>query len=107
MRPAYTSVDFGMNEKILTQHPDPNKRGVNIERGKYDTIKTEIINILSERGEVSFKDLMDEINQILHESFEGSINWYFTTVKLDLEARGFFERITHSKPQRLRFTGRD
>jgi hypothetical protein len=96
-----------MNEKILTQHPDPKKRGVNIDRGKYDKIKTEIINILSERGEVGFKDLMDEANRNLHETFEGSINWYFTTVKLDLEARGILERIPNSRPQRLRLIGKD
>ncbi|GAB4327551.1 MAG: hypothetical protein Kow0010_11080 [Dehalococcoidia bacterium] len=34
----------------------------------------------------------------------GSIGWYTTTVKLDLEARGLIERIPGSNPQRLRRT---
>ena len=96
-----------MDEKILTQHPNPKKRGVNIDRGKYDMIQKEIIKILSEQGEVGFKDLMGELNRNLHGLFEGSINWYFTTVKLDLEARGIIERIPNSRPQRLRLAGRD
>ena len=33
---------------------------------------------------------------------EGSISWYVTTVKLDLEARGLIERVPRSRPQRLR-----
>jgi hypothetical protein len=35
----------------------------------------------------------------------GSVSWYTTTVKLDLEVRGEIERIAGSKPQRLRRTG--
>lgn len=32
----------------------------------------------------------------------GSVSWYTTTVKLDLEARGELERVPGSRPQRLR-----
>lgn len=32
----------------------------------------------------------------------GSVNWYVTAVKLDLEARKRIERVPHSSPQRLR-----
>jgi hypothetical protein len=35
---------------------------------------------------------------------EGSISWYATMVKLDLEARGEIERIPGSSPQRIRLT---
>jgi hypothetical protein len=34
--------------------------------------------------------------------FRGSIGWYTTIVKLDLEARDLIERITDKKPQPLR-----
>jgi len=32
-------------------------------------------------------------------NFEGSVTWYVTTVKLDLEARGVVKRVPHSRPQ--------
>jgi hypothetical protein len=31
--------------------------------------------------------------------FEGSVMWYVTTVKLDLEARGDVKRVPNSRPQ--------
>jgi hypothetical protein len=31
--------------------------------------------------------------------FEGSVTWYVTTVKLDMEARGEIKRVTNSRPQ--------
>ena len=36
-----------MIDKILTLHPDPEKKGVNIDRAKYDLVRNEIINVLS------------------------------------------------------------
>jgi len=38
----------------------------------------------------------------LQSSFDGSISWYVTTVKLDAEARGLIQRVPKSRPQRLR-----
>ncbi len=38
--------------------------------------------------------------------FEGSVGWYATTVKLDLEARGLIERMPGESPQVLRLTGK-
>lgn len=35
-------------------------------------------------------------------NFDGSIGWYYTTIKLDLEARREIERIPGSKPQLIR-----
>ena len=34
--------------------------------------------------------------------WEGSVGWYATAVKLDLEARGELERVPGAKPQRVR-----
>jgi hypothetical protein len=32
-------------------------------------------------------------------NFEGSVMWYVTTVKLDMEARGEIKRVPKSRPQ--------
>ena len=37
-------------------------------------------------------------------NFEGSVMWYVTTVKLDLEARGVVKRVQNSRPQLIRLT---
>jgi hypothetical protein len=38
-----------VDEKILTQHPDPAKRGVRINKVKYDMIRETILDILGVR----------------------------------------------------------
>lgn len=73
-------------EKILTLHPE-GKNGVNISRTKYDFIKSEIIKILKEHNELTFTGLLKELNKKLKNKFTGSVSWYGTVVKLDLEAR--------------------
>ncbi|MDX1416651.1 MAG: hypothetical protein R3293_20795 [Candidatus Promineifilaceae bacterium] len=90
-----------MAEKILTRHPE-NKQGVNIDKNKYDAIRKAILDALNVHQEIRFKDLADAVDQELEGNFVGSIPWYVTTVKLDLEARGIIERVPKSSPQRLR-----
>jgi len=46
--------------------------------------------------------LVSLIEYQLRNRFEGSISWYVTTVKLDMEARGEIERVPDSNPQQLR-----
>ena len=93
-----------MSEKIETLHPHPYKQGVNIDRKKYDIIRAAIVSALSESGEMTFSQLTKTIEQNLADQFEGSIPWYTTTVKLDLEARQVIERVPAKKPQHLRLT---
>ena len=90
-----------MEERILTLHPE-GKQGVNISKEKYDVIRQTILSILDEEGEVLFKELPAKVGQKLGGSFEGSVSWYVTSVKLDLEARGLIQRVAKSSPQRLR-----
>lgn len=92
-----------MAEKILTLHPE-GKQGVNIDRKKYDAIKTAILDTIDTAQEVSFSDLTSTVNNRLRDSFDGKITWYVVTVKLDLEARGLIERIPQRSPQILRLT---
>ena len=90
-----------MEDRILTQHPKK-KKGVHIRRDKYEQVRDAIKVSLREEGAQSFQALGEAVNQKLADNFDGSIGWYYTTVKLDLEARGEIERIPGSRPQMLR-----
>jgi len=89
-------------EKILTLHPEEDKQGVNISRAKYDMIRQAILNAVRSQGTISYKGLVSLIDYNLRNRFEGSISWYVTTVKLDLEARGEIERIPGKGEQMIR-----
>jgi hypothetical protein len=90
-----------MEEKVLTLHPE-GKNGVRISKAKYDLIREAILGAMHSRGKMTYKDLATAVNKKLEGSFEGSIPWYITTVKLDLEARGVIERVPRTYPIRLR-----
>ena len=92
-----------MSDGILTLHPQ-GKKGVNIERAKYDVIREAIVAALAQASTLSFTQLTEQVRERLADGFDGSINWYATTVKLDLEARGEVERIPGQRPQRLRLS---
>ncbi len=88
------------SDRIITLHPE-GKAGVNIEVDKYDAVKVAIITSLTTRGPMTFSDLGTKVADHVGESFDGSISWYYTTVKLDLEARGMIRRIPGSRPQMI------
>ena len=89
-------------EKILTLHPEEDKQGVNISRSKYDMIRQAIRDAIRSQGTISFKGLVSLVEYNLRNRFEGSIPWYVTTVKLDMEARGEIERIPGPGEQKIR-----
>ena len=89
-----------MAEKIMTLHP-AGKAGVNIDKPKYETVRQAIFQSLQEHGTLTFGDLTAEVQKRLEGDFAGSVSWYVTTVKLDLEARGEIARVPKSSPQRL------
>ena len=88
-------------ERILTLHPE-GKKGVNILKRKYDTIKDFIIKTVKKQNEISFDELTKLASKELSGSFDGKVTWYIVTVKLDLEARNIIERIPNASPQKLR-----
>ncbi len=94
-----------MEARIMTRHPEHGKQGVNISQQKYDLTHEAIVTSLRERGELTFRNLTEEVKQKLRGKLDGSIPWYVTTVKLDLEARGIIKRIPGSRPQLLRLAG--
>ncbi len=91
-----------MEERILTLHPEEGKSGVNISKEKYELIKAAIAESLRSVDDMTFKDLTQQVHAGLKGRFDGSIPWYVTTVKLDLEARGVIARLPKTSPQRLR-----
>jgi hypothetical protein len=91
-----------MSDRIQTLNPAAGKQGVRIDRAKYDALKAAILSALRARREPTFAELAQAVERKLNGKFDGSIRWYFTTVKLDLEARGLVERVPHSRPQRVR-----
>lgn len=90
-----------MEKRIMTQHPD-GRIGVNITQEKYDVIRAAILDSLRLHGERDFKEMIEDVRRKLGTRFDGSVSWYVTAVKLDLEARGIIERIPGETPLRLR-----
>jgi hypothetical protein len=87
-----------MKDTICTLHPEK-KRGINISREKYEIIRKAILSTLRAQKEMTFMKLSRAVEKEMNGDFEGSIVWYVTTVKLDLEARGEIKRVPHSRPQ--------
>lgn len=90
-----------MEDRILTLHPEK-KQGVNISKEKYEIIRNTILSILQAQKEMTFMKLARAVEKEVDGKFEGSVAWYVTTVKLDLEARGKVKRVLHSRPQLIR-----
>lgn len=89
-----------MKDTIRTLHPEK-KQGVKISREKYETIRNAILCVLQTEKEMSFMNLSRAVEKQVGHSFSGSVMWYVTTVKLDLEARGQIKRVPNSRPQLL------
>lgn len=87
------------DELFLALNPDPAKKGVRIEKAKYDVMRASILDLLRARGPQTFSNLGALVEEHLQGRFDGSVMWYYTTVKLDLEARGELRRTQGSKPQ--------
>ena len=87
-----------MKDTIQTLHPEK-KQGVNISKEKYDIIRKLILSTLRKHKEMPFMKLSRAVEKDMQGNFEGSVMWYVTTVKLDLEARGKVKRVPHSRPQ--------
>lgn len=90
-----------MKDTIRTLHPEK-KQGVNISREKYEIICEAILLALRAQKEMTFMNLSRAVEKEVNGKFEGSVTWYVTTVKLDLEARGMIKRVPNSRPQLLR-----
>lgn len=89
------------DQKIMTLHPDPTKKGVNISLKKYEMMRDTILGIISQRGTITFTDLTAEAQKELEGVFDGNVPWYVVSVKQDLEARKIIRRVNARSPQQL------
>ncbi|HLE90862.1 MAG TPA: hypothetical protein VI753_06910 [Anaerolineales bacterium] len=87
-----------MKDRIRTLHPEK-KQGVSISREKYEIIRKAILSTLRAQKEITFMNLSRAVEKEVDGNFEGSVTWYVTTVKLDMEARGEIKRVPKSRPQ--------
>ena len=94
-----------MRDTIRTLHPEK-KQGVNISREKYETIRNAILCVLQaqKQKEMPFMKLSRAVEKEVNGNFDGSVMWYVTTVKLDMEARGEIKRVQNSRPQLVKLT---
>lgn len=92
-----------MKNMIRTLHPEK-KQGVNISKEKYDIIRKAILSTLRTQKEMTFMNLSRAVEKEVNGTFEGSVMWYVTTVKLDLEARGEVKRVPNSRPQLIKIS---
>lgn len=92
-------------EKIFCYTPTPNKKPIRIDRWKFDLLRKIILKVVPKNGDgvvfmqlpklVKSKLKKDDLKKI------GSINWFTTVVKLDMEVKGEIYRVDGSSPQRL------
>lgn len=85
---------------IQTLHPDKSKTNKRIILEKYNIIKETLLKILGS-NELTHTELMECLYQNVKDSFEGGVQWYGETVKLDLEARKIIQR-TGSRPEKYK-----
>lgn len=79
-----------MNEKILTANPDPAKKGVKLDKSRYDNMRVVILEILKTHGPLSSSSLIEAVVAKIEANgkVEYSVGWCAMAVKLDLEAKG-------------------
>ncbi len=88
------------SSRIQTLHSQTGKTKKNILWVKNEFIKENIISILS-NCELTPSELTEAPFSKVKDNFEGGIQWYGETVKLDLKARQIIER-TKKKPEKYK-----
>lgn len=85
-------------ETIQTLHPQEGKTNKRISLSKYEFIRDLLLAILADKP-LTHTELMETLYQQVNDQFEGGVQWYGETVKLDLEARNRIVR-TKTKPEK-------
>lgn len=93
------------SEKVLCRTPTVGKKPTRIDAWKFGTVRQAILAVVpqSEPG-ILFTDLTKKVARKLSKADQakvGSLMWYVTTVKLELEVRGELRRVKGVIQQRL------
>jgi len=101
-------------EKVVCRTPTPGKQAKRIDRWKYEAVRRAILEAVPPSGDsggsgeagegLAFAELAGEVGRRLSADERGrlgSVPWYATTVKLDLEVKGEIRRVPGVTPQRL------
>jgi hypothetical protein len=92
-------------EKTLCRTPRPGSKAKHIEQNKFDFVRKAILRVVPRNGNgVPFGELATMVKkQLTRAELDslGSVSWYATTVKLELEVRGDIRRVPGAVPQRL------
>jgi hypothetical protein len=93
-------------DKVLCETPTPGKQPTRIAKWKYELVRSAILaEVPDDDKGVEFNRLAELVERrIPAEELKrlGSVSWYTTTVKLDMEVNGEIERVVGVTPQRLR-----
>jgi hypothetical protein len=93
-------------DKVLCETPTPGKQPTRIAKWKYELVRSAILaEVPDDDKGVEFNRLAELVERrIPAEELKrlGSVSWYTTTVKLDMEVNGEIERVAGVNPQRLR-----
>jgi hypothetical protein len=93
-------------DKVLCETPTPGKQPTRIAKWKYELVRSAILaEVPDDDKGVEFNRLAELVERrIPAEELKrlGSVSWYTTTVKLDMEVNGEIERVAGVTPQRLR-----
>ncbi len=78
-----------METKIQLKHP-AGKNAVRLDIEKYEVLKNAILLSLKDKQELSHSEILQSIEKNFAANdikFEGSIEWYMQSIKMDLEAK--------------------
>lgn len=93
------------DDRIICRTPTPDRQPTRIESWKFTTVRRAILAALPAEGDgLPFKELPARVAAHLDAGSRarlGSVGWYTTTVKLELEVRGEVARVPGRGAQRL------
>jgi type II secretory pathway component PulJ len=94
-----------MEDKIQLKHP-AGKHAVTMAKEKYESMAAAILSILEKDAEVTHAEMTRAVTDHFRKNnikFEGSVEWYLESVKLDLEANKIIKRISGKSSQKFKW----